>query len=83
MGVAGLFEELLKDVPEVATSLLGFGVGDVGLQDEHFDRFAAHDGFFYWDGGADEVSFREMDVRLLGESSDGSSFVDVGKARSD
>jgi hypothetical protein len=26
MGVAGLFEELLKDVSEVAASLLGFGV---------------------------------------------------------
>jgi hypothetical protein len=63
--------------------LLGFGVGDVGLEDEHLDRFAAHDGFFYWERGADEVSFGDLDVRLLVEECGGSVSVDFGQARSD
>lgn len=72
MGVACLFEELLEDVSEVTTALLGFRVGGVGLEDEHFDRFAAHDRLLCWECGAEEGSFGGLDVRLLGEWSGGS-----------
>lgn len=42
VGVAGLFEELLEDLAEAATALLGFGVGCVGLEDEHLDGVFTH-----------------------------------------
>ena len=82
MGIARLLEELLEDVSEVAAALLSFRVRYVGLEDEHLDRFAAHDGFFCWEGGADEVSLGDLDVRLLWDGSGNSISVESGKARS-
>lgn len=64
VGVAGLLEELLEDVTEVATALLGFGVRSVGFEHEHFDRFAGHGGLFCWEGGGEEGVFGGLDVRF-------------------
>jgi hypothetical protein len=47
---------------------LGFRMGGVGLEDEHFDRFAAHDGLLCWEAGAEESSFGDLDVRFVERS---------------
>lgn len=44
VGVAGLLEQVVEDVTEAAAALLGFGVGCVGLEDEHFDGIFGHGG---------------------------------------
>lgn len=77
MSVAGLFEELFEDVTEVAAAFLGFRVRGVGLEDEHFDCFAAHFELLCWKGGAEEGSFGYLDVRLLGQGSGDPGSVDV------
>lgn len=44
VGVAGLLEEVVEDVAEAAAAFLGFWVGGVGLEDEHFDGVFGHCG---------------------------------------
>ena len=41
---AGLLEEVVEDVAEAAATFLGFGVGGVGFEDEHFDGVFGHCG---------------------------------------
>ena len=62
VGVAGLLEELFEDVAEVAAALLCFGVGCVGLEDEHLDRFSTHDGLLGWERGTEKSSFGDLYV---------------------
>jgi len=64
VGVAGLFEELLEDVAEVAAALLCFRMRRVGLEHEHFDRFSPHDGVFGWESGAEQGSFGDLYMGL-------------------
>jgi len=44
VSVAGLLEEIVEDVAEAAAAFLGFRVGCVGLEDEHFDCVFGHCG---------------------------------------
>lgn len=44
VGVAGLLEEVVEDVTEAAAAFLGFWVGGVGLEDEHFYCVFGHCG---------------------------------------
>jgi hypothetical protein len=44
VGVAGLFEEVVENVPETTAAFLGFGVCGVGLEDEHLDGVFGHGG---------------------------------------
>jgi hypothetical protein len=49
VGGAGLLEEVVEDMAEAAAALLGFWVGGVGFEDEHFDGVFGHcggSGFF-------------------------------------
>jgi hypothetical protein len=44
VGGTGLLEEVVEDVAEAAAAFLGFWVGCVGLEDEHFDGVFGHCG---------------------------------------
>ena len=77
VGIASLCEEVVEDVAEAAAAFLGFWMGFVGLEDEHFDCvfghcggcvfFAAYvgssEGLWYWRRVARGDAFESVKAR--------------------